>query len=121
MGGQHTVGAPQRSKPAAAYDERVTPAPDQLALPAGARCRTTVELLREVSQHYGDHDAFVDGDIRLSYAQWDRAADGLANHLSRIGVGKGDVVVLLLQPSADYAIRYQAVMRLGAITSGINS
>jgi acyl-CoA synthetase (AMP-forming)/AMP-acid ligase II len=45
----------------------------------------------------------------------------LATHLAELGVGKGDVVCLALPTSIDYAVAYQAALRLGAITSGINS
>src|SRR3954447_9815050 len=97
MGGQATVGA------------------------VAGSTRTTIELMKDVAQQYGDHDAFIDGDTRLSFGAWDRAADGLAAHLADLGVTHGDVVGLLLPSSADYATCYQAIMRLGAITTGINS
>ena len=57
---------------------------------------------------------------RLTFAEWDRAADGVAGHLARRGVAKGDVVCLLLPSCIDYAVLYAALLRLGAITSGIN-
>ncbi len=44
----------------------------------------------------------------------------MAGHLSRLGVGKGDVVGLLLPSCIDYAVLYAGLLRLGAITSGIN-
>ena len=56
----------------------------------------------------------------LTFAAWDRAADGVAGELARRGVAKGDVVCLLLPSSIDYAVLYAALLRLGAITSGIN-
>ena len=56
----------------------------------------------------------------LTFAAWDRAADGVAGHLARLGVAKGDVVCLLLPSCIDYAVLYAALLRLGAITSGIN-
>jgi acyl-CoA synthetase (AMP-forming)/AMP-acid ligase II len=81
---------------------------------------TTVALLRDTAQAVPDGEAFVDGSVRLSFGAWDRAADGLATALADRGVGKGDVVGLLLPSSADYAVAYAAAMRLGAITTGIN-
>jgi acyl-CoA synthetase (AMP-forming)/AMP-acid ligase II len=77
-------------------------------------------LLRRVAELYPDREAFVDGSVRLTFAAWDRAADAVAGFFARLGVVKGDVVSLVLPSSADYAICYQAAMRLGAITSGIN-
>jgi acyl-CoA synthetase (AMP-forming)/AMP-acid ligase II len=81
---------------------------------------TTVALLRDTAQALPDGEAFVDGDVRLTFGAWDRAADGVAAALADRGVAKGDVVALQLPSSADYAIAYAAAMRLGAITTGIN-
>jgi acyl-CoA synthetase (AMP-forming)/AMP-acid ligase II len=82
---------------------------------------TAVDLMAAVVDTYPNEEAFVDGAVRLTFAEWDRAADGVAMVMADLGVGKGDVVCLLLPSSADYAIAYQAAMRLGAITSGINT
>jgi acyl-CoA synthetase (AMP-forming)/AMP-acid ligase II len=86
---------------------------------------TVVSVLREAARVNGDVEAYVepDGDggrRSLTFAEWDRAADGVAGHLSRLGVAKGDVVCLLLPSSIDYAVLYGGLLRLGAITSGIN-
>jgi acyl-CoA synthetase (AMP-forming)/AMP-acid ligase II len=84
--------------------------------------RDTVSLLRDVAGRHPTVDAFVDADgRRLSFADWDRAADGVAHGLAALGVGVGDVVCLLLGSSLEYAICYQAIMRLGAVTSGVNT
>jgi acyl-CoA synthetase (AMP-forming)/AMP-acid ligase II len=61
-----------------------------------------------------------DGCRRMTFAQWDAAADAVAGLLAGQGVGRGDVVCLLLPSSIDYAICYQAAARLGAITTGVN-
>lgn len=85
------------------------------------RAGDIVTLLREAAALDGDLDAFVDADgRRLSFGQWDRAADGVAAGLADRGVGIGDVVCLLLPSSLEYMICYQAVVRLGAIASGVN-
>jgi len=73
----------------------------------------------------GGVEAYVEldeegGRRSLTFAEWDRAADGVAGHLARLGVAKGDVVCLLLPSSIEYAVLYAALLRLGAITSGIN-
>jgi acyl-CoA synthetase (AMP-forming)/AMP-acid ligase II len=77
-------------------------------------------LLRRAAHLHPDREAFVDGDVRLSFAAWDRAADAVAALLADHGVGPGDVVALVLGSSADFAICYQAAMRLGAVTSALN-
>jgi acyl-CoA synthetase (AMP-forming)/AMP-acid ligase II len=70
---------------------------------------------------HGDREAFVDGERRLTFAEWDRAAGGVATALAARGVRKGDVVCLRLPSSIEFAVCYQAGLRLGAITSGINT
>jgi acyl-CoA synthetase (AMP-forming)/AMP-acid ligase II len=82
---------------------------------------TTVDLLRKVAAEHPDRAAFVEVDRRLTFAQWDRAADGVAAYFAGVGVTAGDVVALLVPSSIDYAVCYQAAMRLRAITTGINT
>ena len=89
------------------------------------RHETVVSVLREAARVNGDVEAYVEPDGRggrasLTFAAWDRAADGVAGHLARLGVAKGDVVALLLPSCIDYAVLYAGLLRLGAITSGIN-
>ena len=82
---------------------------------------TAVDLMRDVVQTHGDREAIVDGERRLTFAEWDRAAAGVASALLERGVRKGDVVCLRIPSSIEYSICYQGAMRLGAITSGINT
>jgi acyl-CoA synthetase (AMP-forming)/AMP-acid ligase II len=89
------------------------------------RHATVVSVLREAALVNGDVEAYVEpagaGARRsLTFAEWDRAADGVAGRLDGLGVQKGDVVCLLLPACIDYAVLYAALQRLGAITSGIN-
>jgi acyl-CoA synthetase (AMP-forming)/AMP-acid ligase II len=87
---------------------------------------TVVSALREAAQVQGEVEAYVEPAVSgrarrsLSFAQWDRAADGVAGYLADRGVEAGDVVCVMLPSSIDYAVLYAALLRLGAITSGIN-
>ncbi|MDQ1447646.1 MAG: hypothetical protein QOC79_617, partial [Actinomycetota bacterium] len=83
--------------------------------------RTTVELLRRVAAEYPDRAAFVELERRLTFGEWDRAADGVAALFAEGGVQPGEVVALLVPSSIDYAVCYQAAMRLRAITTGVNT
>ncbi len=78
------------------------------------------ELFDAVLATAPDACAYVDGDRRISFAEWAALADGVAAELAGRGVAKGDVVCIQMGSSIDYAIAYQGVLRLGAITSGIN-
>jgi acyl-CoA synthetase (AMP-forming)/AMP-acid ligase II len=89
------------------------------------RHSTVVSVLREAARVNSDVEAYVEpagpGERRaLTFAEWDRAADGAAGYLAGRGVRKGDVVCVLLPSCIDYAVLYAALQRLGAITSGIN-
>jgi len=89
------------------------------------RHTTVVSVLGEAARVNGDVEAYVEPAAEsprrsLTFAEWDRAADGVAGELARRGVAKGDVVCLLLPSCIDYAVLYAALLRLGAITSGIN-
>ena len=84
-----------------------------------------MSVLREAARVNGQVEAYVEPAGRaerrsLTFAEWDRAADGVAGYLARHGVAKGDVVCLLLPSCIEYAVLYAALLRLGAITSGIN-
>jgi acyl-CoA synthetase (AMP-forming)/AMP-acid ligase II len=101
----------------------------------GGDLSTVVDVLRVAAVENAQLEAYVemaepdstgvvapgpDGRRRLTFAQWDAAADGVAALLSAHGVTKGDVVCLLLPSSIDYAVCYQAATRLGALTTGVN-
>ena len=83
--------------------------------------RTTVDLLDDAAARHPDREAFVDGDRRLTFAELHRAAGAVAAALAARGVGKGDVVCVRLPSSIEYAVCYHAAMRLGAVTSGVNT
>jgi acyl-CoA synthetase (AMP-forming)/AMP-acid ligase II len=80
-----------------------------------------VDLLRGIAAEHPDRAAFVDAERRLTFAAWDRAADGVAGWMAERRVGHGEVVALLIPSSIEYAVCYQAAMRLGAITTGVNT
>ena len=82
--------------------------------------RTTAGLLRRVAAEYPGHDAYVEAGRALTYGEWDQAADAMAQCFRQLGVGRGDVVALTLPSCIEYPVCYQAAMRLGALTTGIN-
>src|SRR5947209_17235754 len=58
---------------------------------------------------------------RFTFREFDAAAGRTANMLSARGVGKGDVVSLLLPNSAEYVIAYLACFKTGALAGPVNS
>ena len=82
---------------------------------------TVLDLFDAVVRHHGDREAFVHLAQRLSFAEWAARADALAGWLiDTHGVRKGDIVGIKLPSSIDYMVAYQAIMRAGAIATGIN-
>lgn len=83
---------------------------------------TTADLLAAAAEVHAHRDAYVDQDgTRLSFAAWRDRATSVAALLSRRGVGKGDVVALMMPSGIDYAVCYAAVALLGGITTGLNT
>jgi len=82
--------------------------------------KTLGDLLRRSAREAPDAEAFRYRDERLTYADWDRLADRMGAALRARGVGRGDVVALLLPSTPCYLLAYLAAARLGAVTTGIN-
>jgi acyl-CoA synthetase (AMP-forming)/AMP-acid ligase II len=79
------------------------------------------DLLEAVASDYPDHEAYVFGDTRFTFAQWYSRALELAGGLAKRGVTAGDVVVLTLPTSIGFAVSYVAVQLLGAVAAGVNT
>lgn len=90
---------------------------------AGARLTapaTLPGLLRTAAAAVPDVAAFRYRGERLTYADWDALADRVAGALAARGVGRGDVVALLLPSTPFYQVAYLGAARLGAVTTGVN-
>ncbi|HSD53164.1 MAG TPA: class I adenylate-forming enzyme family protein [Burkholderiales bacterium] len=72
-----------------------------------------------VARH-GARPALVDSTQRLDYAKLDRVADRVAGHLHRLGVVRGDRIVLLLANEREFAHLLLAAVRLGVIAVLVN-
>jgi len=84
---------------------------------------TVLDLFDEVIERAPDVEAFIERSPErrsITFVEWAAAADGLAQHLIDEGVEPGDVVSIRLPSGIDYAIAYQAVLRAGAVATGVN-
>jgi acyl-CoA synthetase (AMP-forming)/AMP-acid ligase II len=81
------------------------------------------EALALAAGQFGDREAYVEGGGggRITFGAWHREADAVAAELSGRGVRRGDVVALMLPSGIDYAVCYAAVLRLGAVATGLNT
>lgn len=72
-------------------------------------------MLGAVARRYGRKTALISDDRRLSYADLDEASNRLANALTKLGVGKGDRVAMLLANSPEFVISFFGIVKIGAI------
>jgi len=85
------------------------------------------ENLRELLEQRAVENAektflFSEADRRdWTYAAFNKSVNRAANMLRENGIGKGDVVSLLLPNSAEYIIAYFACWKIGAIAGPVNS
>lgn len=64
--------------------------------------------------------AIVDGDVRLSYAEWGGRIRSVAAGLRSLGARKGDHMILVLQNRWEMATLYWACQFLGVIVTPLN-
>ncbi|MFF5113621.1 (2,3-dihydroxybenzoyl)adenylate synthase [Streptosporangium sp. NPDC000509] len=77
--------------------------------------RTFGAHLRDWAARHPRRTALVDGDRRWTYADLDAEADLLARGLRRLGLRKGDRVVVQLPNCAEFVQLWFALQRLGAV------
>lgn len=84
---------------------------------------TLGKLLEEQARERGDAEfvRFVDTGERLSYREFNRRCNRLANGLADFGVGKGDFVAIMLRNSIDYLLTTYALKKLGAVEVSLNA
>ena len=73
------------------------------------------DLLHLPAVRLPDKEAFVAGDLRLTFAEADRAANRLANALLARGLGKRRNIAILSTNTPHYAVLHFAAARAGAV------
>jgi fatty-acyl-CoA synthase len=81
---------------------------------------TPLAFYRRAEDLFGSKVGIVDGERRLTYAEFGRRVDRLAGGLRGLGVGSGDVVSLLTFNTHQLLEAYYAVPQLGAIVNPLN-
>src|SRR5215813_13991762 len=76
--------------------------------------RTLPDLLDELAARQADHELIVGGGQRLSYAETRAQARRLARGLRGLGVGRGEMVALLMDNRPEWLVVGFAVTMLGA-------
>jgi len=81
---------------------------------------TLARLLERATLRWPDALALVDGERRLSYADLARSATRAGNGLARLGVGKGDRVLIALKNRLEHVVTYWALQLIGGVPVPVN-
>jgi acyl-CoA synthetase (AMP-forming)/AMP-acid ligase II len=79
------------------------------------------DLLAHQARKFPDKEAIVTPTDRISYRNWHTTVNKLADSLQKLGIQKGDKVVLHMPNTKEFMYTYFAVQRLGALIVPINA
>src|SRR2546421_9490613 len=81
---------------------------------------TPIDFARRARKRYGNREAVVDGDSRLTYDQFFKRCDRWSSVLQTLGVGKGDRVAYIAPNIHAQLESFYAVPQIGAVLVPIN-
>src|SRR5258705_4387315 len=81
---------------------------------------TPLEFMRRSRRLFGDREAVVDGDLRLTYSQLFDRCDRWSAVLQRLGVKPGDRVAYIASNTHAELESFYAVPQIGAVLVPIN-
>ena len=81
---------------------------------------TFAELFAAAAAAFPAQEAYVHREERIGYHDWYDQSLRLAAGLQECGVTAGDIVLISLEPSIDFAVCFAAAQLIGAIASGVN-
>src|SRR5699024_6181416 len=79
------------------------------------------QLLAHQARKHPDHEAIVTDYESLTYDDWNRNVNQLADSLRKKGITQGDKVILHMPNTKEFLFTYFAIHRLGAIIVPINA
>jgi acyl-CoA synthetase (AMP-forming)/AMP-acid ligase II len=85
------------------------------------RLLTIPRVLAAAADRFGDAEALVDGDLRLSFRQLAERADEVARALVACGVEPGDRVALWGHNTAEWVLAALGTYRAGAVVVTVNT
>src|SRR5205807_5033908 len=81
---------------------------------------TPLDFARRARKLYGEREAVVDGDLRLTYAQFFDRCDRWSATLRKLGVGQGDRVAYIAPNTHAQLESFYAVPQIGAVLVPVN-
>src|SRR6202453_330077 len=81
---------------------------------------TPLDFVRRAGKLYGGRLAVVDGDVRLTYAQFCERCERWTAGLAELGVGKGDRVATISPNTHQHLEQFYAIPQRGAVIVPMN-
>jgi 2-furoate---CoA ligase len=81
---------------------------------------TLAQLLERAASRHAGAEALVDGPLRLSYAELAARATALGRGFARLGIGRGDRVLIALKNRAEHVLAYWALQTIGGVPTPVN-
>jgi len=81
---------------------------------------TPLDFARRARKLHARREAVVDGDVRLTYAQFGERCDRWAAALAKLGVGKGDRVATIAPNTHQHLEQFYAIPQRGAVIVPMN-
>ena len=83
--------------------------------------RTIPEMVLSVSDRFGDAEAVVDGDLRITFTELVDRVRRAAGALASIGIDKGDRVAIWAPNSAEWIVAAFGILTAGGILVPVNT
>ena len=93
---------------------------DLQAVLASARSHALGDIPRRSARKHPDKVAIIDGDVSMTFAEFERLVDRAAAALGDNGFGVGDRVAVLAHNCWQYAVLAFATARAGVVLVPIN-
>ena len=81
---------------------------------------TPIDFARRARRLYAEREAVVDGNLRMTYAQFLERCDRWSSALQALGTGHGDRVAYIAPNTHAHLEAYYAVPQIGAVLVPIN-
>lgn len=78
-------------------------------------------LIRRAARQFGDRPCLIEGERRVSFAEFDRMTDRLGHGLRALGLRPGDRVGVLLPNSVECLVAYYALAKAGLVRVSMNT
>ncbi|HPQ44663.1 MAG TPA: AMP-binding protein [Syntrophales bacterium] len=82
--------------------------------------QTIGEMLQSVGHYMPDNTAVIYKGAEITYSELNAKVNQLANSLLKLGLKRGDFIMLLMPNSVEFLIAHNAIIRIGATSIPLN-